>query len=70
MEAGNTYTHERTFTEADVRAVADVTGDDQPRHTTPDEGGEHTYLEASVVVQRDGESAPDIVLDATVEGYV
>jgi len=124
MEVGDTYTHERTFTESDVRAFADVTGDDQPRHTETDEagrllvqglltgslltkiggdhevlsrridlhfaepvytgesltcrwttthvdeGGEHTYLEASVVVERGGKRAPEVVLEATVEGYV
>jgi len=35
---GDTYTHERTFTRADVRQFADVTGDTQDRHTEPDEG--------------------------------
>lgn len=36
---GTTYTHERTFTVADVRQFADVTGDTQDRHTEPDEDG-------------------------------
>jgi acyl dehydratase len=124
MEEGDTYTHERTFTEEDVRAFAAVTGDDQPRHTDPDDegrllvqglltgslltkiggdhevlsrridlhfsepvytgerltcrwttehveaGGQHTYVEAAVVVERAGDGAPDTVLEATVEGYV
>ena len=124
MDVGDTYTHERTFTEEDVRAFAAVTGDDQPRHTESDEngrllvqglltgslltklggdhevlsrridlhftdpvytgeqltcrwttthvdeGGEHTYIEAAVVVERPGEDSPETVLEATVEGYV
>jgi acyl dehydratase len=39
LSEGETYTHERTFTVADVRQFADVTGDTQDRHTEPDEGG-------------------------------
>jgi hypothetical protein len=35
-----------------------------------DDRGEHTYVEAAVVVERPGESTPDVVLEATVEGYV
>jgi acyl dehydratase len=124
MDVGDTYSHERTFTEDDVQRFAAVTGDDQLRHTDPDEdgrllvqglltgslltkiggdhevlsrridlhfsepvytgeqltcrwttdhvdeSGEHTYLEASVVVERPGERTPETVLEATVEGYV
>ncbi len=36
---GETYTHERTFTVAEVRQFADVTGDTQDRHTEPDAEG-------------------------------
>ena len=36
---GETYTHERTFTVADVRQFADVTGDTQDRHTEADAEG-------------------------------
>jgi acyl dehydratase len=39
MQVGDTYMHERTVTERDARAFADVTGDDQPRHTVAGEGG-------------------------------
>jgi acyl dehydratase len=39
MQVGDTYMHERTVTERDTRAFADVTGDDQPRHTVADEAG-------------------------------
>ncbi|PSQ25765.1 dehydratase [Halobacteriales archaeon QS_9_68_17] len=37
--AGETHTFERTFTTEDVRQFADVSGDDQSRHTDPDEEG-------------------------------
>lgn len=37
---GETRTIERTFTVEDVRQFADVSGDDQPRHTEPNEDGE------------------------------
>ncbi|APX97328.1 hotdog family protein [Natronorubrum daqingense] len=36
---GETRTFERTFTVEDVRQFAELTGDDQPRHTEPDENG-------------------------------
>jgi acyl dehydratase len=36
---GDTYTHERTFTTEEVRLFAEVTGDDQPIHTEPDDRG-------------------------------
>jgi len=39
LAEGETYTHERTFTGADVRQFADVTGDTQDRHTVPDADG-------------------------------
>ncbi|MBV0902405.1 MaoC/PaaZ C-terminal domain-containing protein [Haloarcula salina] len=39
VEAGDTFTETRTFTPADVDRFAAVTGDDQARHTEPDEGG-------------------------------
>ncbi|WP_122090359.1 FAS1-like dehydratase domain-containing protein [Halalkalicoccus subterraneus] len=37
---GETKTFERTFTVEDVQQFADLTGDDQPRHTEPDEDGQ------------------------------
>jgi len=36
---GDVFTVERTFTEADVRRFAEVSGDDQPRHVEPDDEG-------------------------------
>lgn len=36
---GDVYTIERTFTEADVRRFAALSGDDQARHVEPDEDG-------------------------------
>lgn len=36
---GETRTFERTFTVEDVRQFAEVSGDDQARHTEPDEDG-------------------------------
>lgn len=36
---GETRTFERTFTVEDVQQFAELTGDDQPRHTEPDENG-------------------------------
>jgi acyl dehydratase len=55
---GDTYTHERTFTEDDVRQFADVTEDDQPRHTEPDESGRlmvHGLLTASLLTKIGGD---------------
>lgn len=37
---GTTRTFERTFTVDDVQQFAELTGDDQPRHTEPDEDGQ------------------------------
>lgn len=36
---GETSTFERTFTVEDVKQFAELSGDDQPRHTEPDEDG-------------------------------
>jgi len=36
---GETRTVERTFTPEEVRAFADLSGDDQPRHLDPDDEG-------------------------------
>lgn len=36
---GKTRTFERTFTLEDVQQFAELTGDNQPRHTEPDEDG-------------------------------
>ncbi|SER66466.1 FAS1-like dehydratase domain-containing protein [Natrinema salaciae] len=36
---GETSTFERTFTVEDVQQFAELSGDDQPRHTEPDEDG-------------------------------
>ncbi|MFC6906088.1 MaoC/PaaZ C-terminal domain-containing protein [Halalkalicoccus tibetensis] len=36
---GATYTHERTFTNEDVRRFGELSGDTQPIHTDPDEEG-------------------------------
>ncbi|ELY51624.1 MaoC family dehydratase [Natronolimnohabitans innermongolicus] len=36
---GETRTYERTFTVEDVQQFAELTGDDQARHTEPDENG-------------------------------
>ena len=38
-EPGDVHAFERTFTEADVRQFADVSGDAQPRHLEPDGEG-------------------------------
>ncbi len=55
---GATYTHERTFTEADVRQFADVTGDTQDRHTDPGADGRllvHGLLTGSVLTKIGGD---------------
>ncbi|WP_332897549.1 dehydratase [Haladaptatus sp. CMSO5] len=39
LAEGDTHTYERTFTHADVRQFGELSGDDQPRHTEPDEEG-------------------------------
>lgn len=55
---GETYTVSRTFTEADVRAFAEVSGDDQPRHTEPDEDGRllvHGLLTATLPTRIGGD---------------
>jgi len=36
---GKVSTYSRTFTAEEVQQFADVSGDDQPRHTEPDEDG-------------------------------
>ncbi|PSP73258.1 dehydratase [Halobacteriales archaeon QS_3_64_16] len=38
-EVGDTHTHERTFTTEDVRRFGEISGDQQPIHTDPDENG-------------------------------
>lgn len=38
-EEGAIYTHERTFTNADVAQFGDISGDKQAIHTEPDENG-------------------------------
>jgi len=73
--AGETYTHERTFTVADVRQFAGVTGDTQDRHTEHDEDGRvlvHGLLTSENDRAEDspGQEAGEVVLEATVEGVV
>jgi acyl dehydratase len=56
--AGDTYTYERTFSEADVRQFAAVTDDDQPRHTEPDDQGRlmvHGLLTGSLLTKIGGD---------------
>ncbi|EMA34444.1 MaoC domain-containing protein dehydratase [Halobiforma lacisalsi AJ5] len=38
-EAGDVYTYERTVTTAEVRQFGELSGDQQPIHTDPDEEG-------------------------------
>jgi acyl dehydratase len=38
-EVGDTHTHERTFTTEDVERFGEISGDEQPIHTDPDEDG-------------------------------
>ncbi len=55
---GATHTHERTFTKADVRQFADVTGDTQDRHTDPDADGRllvHGLLTGSMLTKIGGD---------------
>ncbi|MFC7133084.1 MULTISPECIES: MaoC/PaaZ C-terminal domain-containing protein [Salinibaculum] len=55
---GDTYTAERTFTEADVRRFAAVTGDDQTRHTDPGPDGRllvHGLLTGSLLTEVSGD---------------
>ncbi len=57
-EEGATYTYRRTFTDADVAQFADVTDDDQPRHTEPDESGRlmvHGLLTGSLLTKIGGD---------------
>lgn len=37
---GNTVTYDRTFSVEEVQQYAELPGDDQPRHTEPDEDGQ------------------------------
>ncbi|MFC6731261.1 MULTISPECIES: MaoC/PaaZ C-terminal domain-containing protein [unclassified Haladaptatus] len=39
LEEGETYTHQRRFMHEDVHQFGEISGDDQPRHTEPDEEG-------------------------------
>ena len=58
--AGETHTVERTFTTADVRQFAAVSGDTQPRHTEPDEDGRllvHGLLTATLPTTVGGDLA-------------
>ena len=58
--AGENYTVERTFTTADVRQFAAVSGDTQPRHTEPDEDGRllvHGLLTATLPTTVGGDLA-------------
>ncbi|MFT4922559.1 MAG: acyl dehydratase [Haloarculaceae archaeon] len=58
LEEGETYVHERTFTEADVADFADVTGDTQDIHTEPDEDGRlvvHGLLTGSLMTKIGGD---------------
>lgn len=55
---GDTFTVERTFTTADVRAFADLSGDEQQIHTDPDDDGRlvvHGLLTATLPTQIGGE---------------
>lgn len=55
---GDTYTYERTFDESTVRAFADLTEDDQPRHTDPDDRGRvlvHGLLTGSLLTKIGGD---------------
>ena len=55
---GETHTFERTFAAEDVREFADVSGDDQSRHTEPDEEGRllvHGLLTATLPTKIGGD---------------
>ena len=39
-EVGDTHTHKRMFTTGDVRRFGEISGDQQPIHTDPDEDGQ------------------------------
>jgi len=57
-EEGERRTVERTFTAEDVEQFADVSGDDQPRHTVPDEDGRlmvHGLLTATLPTRIGGD---------------
>lgn len=58
LAEGETCTVERTFTDADVRQFADLSGDTQPRHTELDSSGRrlvHGLLTATLPTQIGGE---------------
>jgi acyl dehydratase len=55
---GETHAFERTFSAEDVRRFADVSGDDQPRHSEPDEEGRllvHGLLTATLPTKIGGD---------------
>jgi len=55
---GERYTVERTFTPAEVRQFADLSGDTQPQHTDPDDEGRlmvHGLLTATLPTQVGGD---------------
>lgn len=57
-EEGEVRTFERTFTPADVRKFAEVSGDTQPRHVEPDDEGRlmvHGLLTATLPTRIGGD---------------
>lgn len=57
VTTGETFTVERTFTEADVRTFADLSGDEGEHHLEPDERGRllvHGLLTATLPTQVGG----------------
>ena len=55
---GDTHEFERTFTAEDVRRFAELSGDEQPRHTDPDDGGRllvHGLLTATMPTKVGGD---------------
>ena len=57
---GETHEFERTFTTGDVRRFADLSGDEQARHTEPDEDGRllvHGLLTATMPTKVGGDLA-------------